>query len=148
MGWRDVRLPTNRPYLAHMHGTTPISSPGPIPNPAATTRGGIGPPPEETLGEGSRDKGKKKGASRRTQRVKRGRGAAARRRARGHSHAAAYAATLTEVEKSPPVLRDRPRERANPMWSDTPVMKDKGDGKCKLMLNPSDMQIGAHYGET
>ena len=27
-------------------------------------------------------------------------------------------------------------------------MKDKGNGSCKLMLNPSDMQIGAHYGET
>jgi hypothetical protein len=27
-------------------------------------------------------------------------------------------------------------------------MKDKGNGACKLMLNPSDMQIGAHYGET
>ena len=27
-------------------------------------------------------------------------------------------------------------------------MKDKGNGSCKLMLNPSDMQIGAHIGET
>jgi hypothetical protein len=27
-------------------------------------------------------------------------------------------------------------------------MKDLGNGGCKLMLNPSDMQIGAHYGET
>lgn len=27
-------------------------------------------------------------------------------------------------------------------------MKDKSNGDCKLMLNPSDMQIGAHYGET
>lgn len=27
-------------------------------------------------------------------------------------------------------------------------MKDKGNNNCKLMLNPSDMQIGAHIGET
>ena len=27
-------------------------------------------------------------------------------------------------------------------------MKDKGNNACKLMLNPSDMQVGAHYGET
>lgn len=27
-------------------------------------------------------------------------------------------------------------------------MKDKGSGKCQLMLNPNDMQIGARYGES
>jgi len=26
-------------------------------------------------------------------------------------------------------------------------IKDLGDSKCKLLLNPSDMQIGARYGE-
>ena len=27
-------------------------------------------------------------------------------------------------------------------------IKDTGGGKCKLLLNPNDMQIGAHYGES
>ena len=26
-------------------------------------------------------------------------------------------------------------------------MKNKGEGKCELLLNPNDMQIGARYGE-
>ena len=26
-------------------------------------------------------------------------------------------------------------------------IKDVGNGKCKLLLNPNDMQIGANYGE-
>ena len=26
-------------------------------------------------------------------------------------------------------------------------IKDIGKGKCKLLLNPNDMQIGANYGE-
>ena len=26
-------------------------------------------------------------------------------------------------------------------------IKDMGNGKCKLLLNPNDMQIGANYGE-
>ena len=26
-------------------------------------------------------------------------------------------------------------------------IKDKGAGKCQLLLNPNDMQIGARYGE-
>jgi len=26
-------------------------------------------------------------------------------------------------------------------------IKDTGNGKCKLLLNPNDMQIGARYGE-
>jgi len=26
-------------------------------------------------------------------------------------------------------------------------VKDKGEGKCELLLNPNDMQIGARYGE-
>ena len=26
-------------------------------------------------------------------------------------------------------------------------IKDKGEGKCQLLLNPNDMQIGARYGE-
>jgi hypothetical protein len=26
-------------------------------------------------------------------------------------------------------------------------MRDKGDGKCRLLLNPNDMQVGANYGD-
>lgn len=26
-------------------------------------------------------------------------------------------------------------------------LKNQGDGKCQLLLNPNDMQIGARYGE-
>jgi hypothetical protein len=26
-------------------------------------------------------------------------------------------------------------------------IKETGNGKCKLLLNPNDMQIGANYGE-
>jgi hypothetical protein len=26
-------------------------------------------------------------------------------------------------------------------------MRDKGEGKCRLLLNPNDMQIGANYGD-
>jgi len=27
-------------------------------------------------------------------------------------------------------------------------VKDKGNGQCRLLLNPSDMQIGARYDES
>jgi len=48
-----------------------------------------------------------------------------------------------------PLLADREdaKGKIHTMPRET-YIKDSGNEKCKLLLNPNDMQIGAYYGES